>query len=172
MGGRIGVTRVQGEGTTFHVILPVSRCRRSEVLRSCARATRRACVSSSWTITRRPLRREMLAGWGTFAGAAEVGSPGSGQAHTRGGGGQALRCSRVGQPMPGMDGMRRSRSCERSPCSRRRASVLSLRTLCLVAAPARTRGVDYLRKPVRRADLHDAVREPPSDYGEPNTSRR
>lgn len=170
MGGRIRVTSVEGEGTTFHVILPVSRVDASEVApgRALARLDGLRVLVVDDNATNRLIVEEMLAGWGSFADAAEDGAQGLDKLTRAAVAGKPFDVVVLDNRMPGMDGMQTLAIMREEPMLAKTGVVLLSSDAVSLSRRLRELGVgDYLMKPVRRADLHDAIATAAGATGEP-----
>lgn len=160
MGGRIGVTSIEGQGTTFHVKLPVSRVDASEVLpeRGLARLDGLRVLVVDDNATNRLIVEEMLAAWGSVADAAEDGPGGLDKLTRAFIAGTPFDVVVLDNRMPGMDGMQMLAIIRDDPNLAETGIVLLSSDAVSLSGRLRDLGVsDYLMKPVRRADLHDAI---------------
>lgn len=160
MGGRIGVTSVEGEGTTFHVALPVSRVDASEVApeHALARLDGLRVLVVDDNATNRLIVEEMVVGWGSVAVAAESGPEGLDKLTRAVVAGGPFDVVVLDNRMPGMDGMQMLAIMRDDPVLAKTGVVLLSSDAVSLSGRLRELGVgDYLMKPVRRADLHDAI---------------
>ncbi|MDP3630661.1 MAG: response regulator, partial [Actinomycetota bacterium] len=160
MGGRIGVTSIEGQGTTFHVKLPVSRVDASEAVpeRGLARLDGLRVLVVDDNATNRLIVEEMLAAWGSVADAAEDGPGGLDKLTRAFVAGTPFDVVVLDNRMPGMDGMQMLAIMREDPLLAETGIVLLSSDAVSLSGRLRELGVsDYLMKPVRRTDLHDAI---------------
>lgn len=160
MGGRIGVTSVEGEGTTFHFTLPVTRADESEIGpdRPLARLDGLRVLVVDDNATNRLIVQEMLAAWGSISVEAEDAPEGLAELTRAATRGEPFDVVVLDNRMPGMDGMQLLALIREDPLLAKTGVVLLSSDSVALSGRLRDLGVsDYLMKPVRRADLHDAI---------------
>ncbi|TDB37711.1 MAG: response regulator [Actinobacteria bacterium] len=160
MGGRIGLTSIEGEGATFHFTIPVSRVDASLVPEGpeLARLDGLRVLVVDDNATNRLIVREMLAGWGSLGGEAEDGPHGLDELTRAAKEGRAYDVVVLDNRMPGMDGMQLLSLVRQDPVLRDTGIVMLSSDVISLSGRLRALGVtDYLMKPVKRADLHEAI---------------
>jgi PAS domain S-box-containing protein len=160
MGGRIGLTSIEGEGATFHFTIPVSRVDASLVPEGpeLARLDGLRVLVVDDNATNRLIVREMLAGWGSLGGEAEDGPHGLDELTRAAKEGRAYDVVVLDNRMPGMDGLQLLSLIRQDPVLRDTGIVMLSSDVISLSGKLRALGVtDYLMKPVKRADLHEAI---------------
>ncbi len=160
MGGRIGVTSIEGEGSTFHFTLPVTCADESEMgpERPLARLDGLRVLVVDDNATNRLIVEEMLASWGSLSVSAEDAIEGLAELTRAASRGEPFDVVVLDNRMPEMDGMQLLALMREDPLFAKTGVVLLSSDAVSLSGRLRELGVnDYLMKPVRRADLHDAV---------------
>ncbi len=160
MGGRIGLTSIEGEGATFHFTIPVSRVDASLVPEGpeLARLDGLRVLVVDDNATNRLIVREMLTGWGSLGGEAEDGPCGLDELTRAAKEGRAYDVVVLDNRMPGMDGLQLLSLIRQDPVLKGTGVVMLSSDVISLSGKLRTLGVtDYLMKPVKRADLHEAI---------------
>jgi PAS domain S-box-containing protein len=160
MSGRIGVTSIEGEGTTFHFTIPVSRVDESRVPAGpvLSRLDGLRVLVIDDNATNRLIVREMLAGWGSVGAEAEDGPSGLDELTRAAKEGRQHDVVVLDNRMPGMDGMQLLSILRSDPVLRNTGVVMLSSDVIGLGTRLRDLGVtDYLMKPVKRADLHHAI---------------
>jgi two-component system sensor histidine kinase/response regulator len=160
MGGSICVTSIEGEGATFRVVLPVTLVDASDAApeRTLARLDGLRVLVVDDNATNRLIVEEMLSGWGSIVEGAEDAPCGLVALKRAVSAHEPFDVVVLDNRMPGMDGMQMLSIMREDPLLRETAVVLLSSDAVSLSGRLRELGVsDYLMKPVRRVDLHDAV---------------
>jgi CheY-like chemotaxis protein/HPt (histidine-containing phosphotransfer) domain-containing protein len=159
MGGTMAIQSVPGQGSTFRVTVPlgrdwdaVSRPAASELLRAVPvlvvddNATSRAAIAAQ------------LEAWGMLPAVAADGSSALSLVRTAAEDGHPFPLAVVDAAMPGMDGVEVARRMAEDPLTAATRVVMLATRRALDAATAGATGISAAAtKPVRRAQLHDAL---------------
>lgn len=160
MGGRIGVTSIEGQGATFHFTIPVSRADASLAPSDSdlARLDGVRVLVIDDNATNRLIVQEMLAGWGSLCDEAEDGPKGLDELTRAAEQGRPYQVVVLDSRMPGLDGLQLLSLIRQDPVLRDTGVVMLSSDVIELSARLRKLGVTgYLLKPVKRSDLHDAI---------------
>ncbi|MDG4552112.1 MAG: response regulator [Candidatus Contendobacter sp.] len=160
MGGEMGVESTPGAGSTFWFTLALPRSEtgsRPAWLPSAELRSLRVLVVDD-NATQREILRRQLDGWGMRAVGAASGTEALATLRQAAAAGEAFALAILDRHMPVMDGIELARQVRADPALKTlRLLMLTLGSLGDVGSHVAVRIDRYLQKPVRQAELHDAL---------------